>query len=53
MHKYHLLECIAAKNLSVSYIVADLNHVEQTLLQDKNLLYNYIMNIVMNYILIY
>lgn len=35
--KDHLLECIAKKNLSVSYIVADLQYVESNLLQDKNI----------------
>lgn len=46
--KYHLLECIATKNLNISYIVADLKHVDPTLLKDKNLLYNYIMKILID-----
>lgn len=36
--KYHLLECIAAKDISVSYIVVDLEHIEKKLLKDKNIL---------------
>lgn len=39
--KYHILECIAKKNLSISYIIIDLKHIEQRLLFDKNILYNY------------
>lgn len=40
--KYHLLECIAKKNIKISYIVADLKYVEDRLLEDKNIFYNYI-----------
>ena len=40
--KYHLLECIAKKNVKISYIVADLKYVEARLLEDKNIFYNYI-----------
>ncbi|MCI8800175.1 MAG: DUF3800 domain-containing protein [Lachnospiraceae bacterium] len=43
--KYHILECIAKKDLSISYIVADLNHVNPSLLKDKNILYNYLMKL--------
>lgn len=39
--KYHLLECIASKDVTVSYIVIDLNHIESRLLKDKNILYNF------------
>lgn len=39
--KYHLLECVASKNLSVSYIVLDLKHIKALLLEDKNVLYNF------------
>lgn len=46
--KYHILESIASKSLSISYIVADLNYVEQSLLKDKNLFYNYIMKILID-----
>lgn len=43
--KYHILECIANKDLCISYIVADLNHVKPSLLKDKNILYNYLMRL--------
>lgn len=43
--KYHILECISAKDLSISYIVADLHHVRPELLKDKNILYNYLMRL--------
>jgi hypothetical protein len=39
--KYHILECIVSKTLSISYIVLDLKHTKPTLLEDKNILYNY------------
>lgn len=39
--KYHLLECIALKDISISYIVVDLEHIEDRLLKDKNILYNF------------
>lgn len=35
------MECIAAKDISVSYIVVDLEHIEKKLLKDKNILYNF------------
>lgn len=43
--KYHILECIAQKDLSISYIVADLTHIRPELLKDKNILYNYLMRL--------
>lgn len=43
--KYHILECIAKKDLQISYIVADLNHVKPSLLEDKNILYNFLMKL--------
>ncbi len=43
--KYHILECIAKKDLQISYIVADLNHVKPSLLIDKNILYNFLMKL--------
>lgn len=46
--KHHMLECIASKKLRISYIVADLKHVEDYLLKDKNLLYNFIMKILID-----
>lgn len=39
--KYHIMECIASKELSISYIVLDLKHIEPRLLDDKNIMYNY------------
>lgn len=43
--KYHILECIASKPLHISYIVADLSHVKPSLLIDKNILYNFLMRL--------
>lgn len=43
--KYHILESIAQKDISISYIVADLTHIEARLLKDKNILYNYLMRL--------
>lgn len=37
--KYHILETIARKELSISYIVADLKYIKPALLEDKNILY--------------
>lgn len=39
--KYHVLESIFSKDISISYIVVDLHHVEARLLTDKNILYNF------------
>ena len=44
--KYHLLECIARKNVSIGYIVADLQHVRPKLLEEKNIFYNYLMRLI-------
>lgn len=43
--KEHLLKCIVSKELTISYIVADLKHVKPALLKDKNILYNYLMKL--------
>jgi hypothetical protein len=40
--KFHISEIISSKELSISYIVADLKHVKKSLLKDKNILYNYL-----------
>jgi len=40
--KHHVLESIAKKNVNVSFIVADLKHIEARLLKDKNILYNFL-----------
>lgn len=39
--KYHILESIISKELTISYIVIDLKYVEDRLLEDKNILYNF------------
>ena len=46
--KYHILECIARKDLQISYIVADLQHVRLDLLDDKNIFYNYLMRLLID-----
>ena len=43
--KYHILESIVKKDLSVSYIIADLNHIKSNLLSEKNIFYNYLMRL--------
>lgn len=40
--KHHILESIAKKDLTISYIVADLDYVYNDLLDDKNCTYNYL-----------
>ena len=45
--KYHIAECIAKKDVSISYIVADLKHVKPNLLEEKNIFYNYLMKLLM------
>lgn len=49
--KYHLLECIASKDINISYIVADLSHIKPHLLEDKNILYNYLMRLLLDSII--
>lgn len=39
--KYHILESIISKDVTVSYIVVDLQHIEERLLKYKNILYNF------------
>ena len=46
--KYHILETIARKELSISYIAADLKYVKPKLLEDKNILYNYLMKLLID-----
>lgn len=43
--KYHILECIARKDSHISYIIADLDHVKPHLLKEKNILYNFLMKL--------
>ena len=49
--KYHLLECIATKDIQISYIVADLHHIKPNLLENKNILYNYLMKLLLDSII--
>lgn len=49
--KHHILECIVSKNVKVSYIVADLQHVTPKLLEDKNIFYNYMMKLLISKII--
>lgn len=46
--KHHIMECIVKKNVAVSYIVADLWHIEKRLLEDKNILYNFLARILLD-----
>lgn len=49
--KYHLLECIVSKKIKISYIVADLKHTDSRLLEDKNILYNFLMKLLVERII--
>lgn len=44
--KDYFLRKIASKNVKIRYIVADLHHVKQQLLDDENLLYNFMLKFV-------
>ena len=46
--KHHIIESIVSKDVRLSYIVADLKHVKSYLLEDKNIFYNYMMNILVS-----
>lgn len=46
--KYHILEVIASKDLTISYIVADLKYVKPKLLEEKNIFYNYLMKVLIS-----
>lgn len=46
--KYHILEVIASKDLTISYIVADLKYVKPNLLKDKNILSNFLMKLLIS-----
>lgn len=39
--KYHILESIISKDVTISYMIIDLYHIEERLLRDKNILYNF------------
>lgn len=45
--KYHIAECLTRKEMTISYIVADLHHVKPQLLEDKNIFYNYMMKLLL------
>ena len=49
--KYHILECIATKDVKISYIVADLSHTKPNLLEDKNIFYNFLMKLLLDSII--
>lgn len=49
--KHHILECIASKDVTISYIVADLHHVYSYLLDDENCFYNYLMKLLLDSII--
>lgn len=49
--KYHILECIVSKEVTISYIVVDLKHIEKRLLKDKNILYNFASKILISRLL--
>lgn len=40
--KYHIAECLAKKDLTISYIVADLQQTPANLLIEKNMYYNFL-----------
>lgn len=44
--KDYFLRKIASKELNIRYIVADLHHVKAKLLEDENLLYNYMLKFI-------
>ena len=46
--KYHILEVIASKELTISYIVADLKYVQPRLLKEKNIFYNFLMKLLID-----
>lgn len=46
--KYHILECIASKDVTISFIVLDKNHAKKSLLEDKNIMYNYLSKILLS-----
>jgi hypothetical protein len=46
--KEQVLEAIARKNLTISYVVADKQHIEEKLIKDKNILYNYLMKLLLD-----
>lgn len=49
--KYHIAEVLAKKDITISYIVADLYHVKPQLLGKKNIFYNFLMKILMDHLI--
>jgi hypothetical protein len=49
--KHHILESISTKDIRISYIVADIAHIEARLLKDKNILYNYLAKLLIDKII--
>lgn len=49
--KYHIAETLPKKNIKISYIVADLKHVKPSLLNEKNIFYNYLMRLLLDHLL--
>ena len=46
--RLHILESLCTKDVTVSYIVADLKHVKPSLLKHKNIFYNYLMKLLVS-----
>lgn len=46
--KYHIAEVLASKDIKISYIVADLQHIRPALLEQKNIFYNYLMKLLLD-----
>lgn len=46
--KHHMLECIASKDLCIHYIVLDKRYAKAPLMADKNIMYNYLVKIILS-----
>jgi len=46
--KDKILRAVLSKNIEISYIVADLKYIDAKLLQDKNLIYNYLTKLLLD-----
>lgn len=49
--KHYILEKIISKDVRISYVVADLKYVKSEMLRDTNLLYNFLMKILIDNII--
>ena len=49
--KHHILECISAKDIEVSYIVLDKKYAKPSLMADKNIMYNYLSKLLLDRLL--